>query len=378
MTCPKCGSPSVPAPECPYCGVVYAKFRPPSAGSPPAAASARRRTLAILVSVATIAAAGLGVALKLRSRDADLEPREGREPVTPSSPTAAAPVPGQPPAPVPDQLAAPSSTSAARNDADPGPSPLLAPEPEPVSCGLYSLAGIPGAPPRPSASATWYQGASGFQRAKAEQASSGAPLLVLFYVNWCPHCRRLIDEVLPSAEVRDLGERIVKVKVDAEGGEDDRELARQFAVTSYPTLLMMAGPERLPERIRQWSSPKAFVESCERALPNPARDHLDKGISLSRGGAVEQAATELKDAAGDARVTAVALDHLGVLALKASCFERAVAIYTRVLDIDSTYRGGRAHHLRGLARVGSGDTSRGLEDAERACQLAERINRTAP
>jgi tetratricopeptide (TPR) repeat protein len=90
---------------------------------------------------------------------------------------------------------------------------------------------------------------------------------------------------------------------------------------------------------------------------------------LSRGGSTEQAAAELKAAAGDPRVAALALDHLGLLALRASCFSRAAAIYGRVLDIDSAYQGGRGYHLRGLAHFRSGDLSRAQEDAERACAL---------
>ena len=132
---------------------------------------------------------------------------------------------------------------------------------------------------------------------------------------------------------------------------------------------MVAAPGRAPERIRQWSSPRTFVESCERAFSGPAREHLARGISLSRGGAVEQAVPELEAAAADPRVEALALDHLGVLALRAGCFAPAAAIYTRVLEIDPGYDGGRGSHLRGLARIRSGDPSRALDDLDRACQL---------
>jgi thiol-disulfide isomerase/thioredoxin len=282
--------------------------------------------------------------------------------------------------------------AAARDDEPAPPAPDDASEPEPVtaragepaSCAVYSLADLPDAPPRASVSTTWYEGARGFRSAEAEQAASGAPLLALFSVDWCPHCRRFIAEVIPSPEMRDLGERIVKVKVDAEGSEDDQALARRFSVKSFPTLLLFPAPGNPPVHIRNWTPAREFVESCERAMPNRARARLTKGVALARA-RPEDAAGELKAATADPALAPLALDHLGTLALGAGCFERAVAIYTRVLELDPGYQHGRAHHLRGFAHLRSGATSLALEDAERACRLgyeqacpiAERMGRAA-
>ncbi len=175
--------------------------------------------------------------------------------------------------------------------------------------------------------------------------------------------------MLPSEEVRELGERILKVKVNGEGSEEDRELARRYSVTSYPTFLLIPAPGQAPVRVAQWSSPRTFVESCERALPDPARQHLEKGISFARAGAVDDAAAELKTAASEPRLAAAALDRLGLLALGARCFRQAVAIYDRVIEIDARYAAGRAYHLRGFAHHRAGDAARALEDAETACRM---------
>lgn len=169
--------------------------------------------------------------------------------------------------------------------------------------------------------------------------------------------------------MRELAERILKVKVNAEGSEEDRDLARRYSVRSYPTFLVMRAPGQAPVRVASWSSPRTFVESCERALPDPAREHLEKGISLARAGANDEAATELKAAASEPRLAADTLDRLGVLALGARCFQQAVAIYGRVIEIDARYRGGRAYHLRGFAHHRAGDDARALEDAETACRM---------
>ena len=175
--------------------------------------------------------------------------------------------------------------------------------------------------------------------------------------------------MLPSPELRELGERILKVKVNAEGSEEDRELARRYSVRSYPSFLVIPAPGQAPVHVAEWSSPRTFVESCERALPDPAREHLEKGISLARAGSNDEAAAELKAAASAPRLAAAALDHLGLLALGARCFQRAVAVYGRVIELDARYGGGRAYHLRGFAHHRAGDAARALEDAEIACRM---------
>ena len=78
---------------------------------------------------------------------------------------------------------------------------------------------------------------------------------------------------------------------------------------------------------------------------------------------------ELEAAAADPRVAALALDCTLAPALKAGCFAPAAAIYSRVLEFDPGYDGGRGSHLRGVARFRSGDPSRALDDLDRACRL---------
>jgi thiol-disulfide isomerase/thioredoxin len=376
MVCPKCGQPRSPGPECERCGVVYAKFRPAPSPSP-VPSPPRRGNWWPAAILAALAAAGVGAWVKLRApapRDGSpaifSDTREMPPPRTAASEDAgtasALPEPeGAPPAPAEPPPGAPEAPAVVEVTA------------EPASCEAFELSDLPDQPSLPSVSSDWYDGASGLRRAGEEQASSGAPLLLYFYVDWCPHCRRFTGEVLPSPEMRELGQHIVKVKVDAEGSEDDRALARQFSVRSFPTLLVITSPGRPPARVDRWSSPAAFVESCRRLLPNPARDHLDRGVSLSQRASPEQAAAELKAAAGDPTLAARALDHLGLLALRASCFSRAQAIFDRIRSIDSGYRTGRIYHLRGYARWRSGDRQGALEDVEQACRLGFKEGCTA-
>jgi thiol-disulfide isomerase/thioredoxin len=379
MSCPKCGRPRGDGPECPQCGIVYAKFRPPTPSAPPPPPAAEeapevgigsRDGAPWKVAIALAAAVAIVAIVVVRSRSA-----RGPEPAGIAAAPAAvatAAIATEQVTPEPPHAAVAAEDAGAKDDprtpAAPRRPEPAAPAAEPGSCAVFS-ADLAAPPPRPSISTAWFEGAGGFRRAVDEQSSSRAPVLLFFHVEWCPHCRRFVGEVLPSAEVSALGGRILKVKVNAEGSEDDRELARRYGVTSYPTFLVIPAPGQAPVRVAQWSSPRSFVESCEGALPDPAREHLERGISLARAGSNDEAAAELKAAASEPRLATTALDRLGVLALEARCFQRAVAIYDRVIEIDARYLGGRAYHLRGFARHRAGDDARALEDAETACKM---------
>ena len=66
-------------------------------------------------------------------------------------------------------------------------------------------------------------------------------VLYFFYVEWCPHCQNA-KPVIAELE-NDLGDRKVRVqKVDC---DKNKELARNFGVQAYPTLVLVKGEERV-------------------------------------------------------------------------------------------------------------------------------------
>ncbi len=71
-----------------------------------------------------------------------------------------------------------------------------------------------------------------FEAARAHAAATGRPLLIHFYADYCPPCRRMEAEVFSDADLnRQLSKLVVAVKVNTAQRQD---LARQYGVDRIP------------------------------------------------------------------------------------------------------------------------------------------------
>jgi thiol-disulfide isomerase/thioredoxin len=85
---------------------------------------------------------------------------------------------------------------------------------------------------------SWYEGASGYQDAVAEARDTHKPMTVYFRTDWCPYCRRLDSELLGSGPVIAYLRSVVKVRINPEAGAVEKEIARRYGVTGYPSLYL--------------------------------------------------------------------------------------------------------------------------------------------
>lgn len=121
-----------------------------------------------------------------------------------------------------------------------------------------------------------------WKAALAEAKRQNKPLFVDVYANWCPPCRRMAREGFPDSNVgQKYNARFINYRIDAELGEGV-EVARSYAVTSYPTLLYVAPNGELMQRSVGYGGTNALLTLADRALAIPKlRRYLAKAAKAT-------------------------------------------------------------------------------------------------
>lgn len=143
-----------------------------------------------------------------------------------------------------------------------------------LSTAFAALALSLAAPPASSvAPSLWQEGARGHERARGAAQAAAQPLLVYFYTDWCPYCRELQRELLDSGEVEAYLRGITRVRINPEKGAEEARLAREYGVTGYPALFLIADggpPQRVSRSVRRdgqrrLMTPQEFVAALRQA-----------------------------------------------------------------------------------------------------------------
>jgi len=114
----------------------------------------------------------------------------------------------------------------------------------------------------------WHEDASGYQKALAQQRTSGKPIALFFHTDWCANCKKLRENVLATATFNQYLNGVIAVKINPEKGHAEKQLANDYEVMGYPTFLMINSPndKANPVYRTQNISPENFVEQCNQAL----------------------------------------------------------------------------------------------------------------
>jgi len=119
----------------------------------------------------------------------------------------------------------------------------------------------------------WLKDAAGYARALELQRELGVPLVVYFYADWCPYCRTLDLQYLPSGAMQDYLRGVVKVRINPEHGQQEREISNQYDVRGYPAFFVIRRPSSRPVMVHPFRqggnnlTPSEFALECRRAAP---------------------------------------------------------------------------------------------------------------
>jgi thioredoxin-related protein len=109
-------------------------------------------------------------------------------------------------------------------------------------------------------SKTWFDG--DLEAAQAEAEKRDTVVMIEFYADWCNWCRRLEADTFSVPAVRRELERIVSIRMNAE--KDGLELAHQFGIDSYPTMVFLDPSGNEMDRILGYLPPDKFLGRAER------------------------------------------------------------------------------------------------------------------
>ena len=115
-----------------------------------------------------------------------------------------------------------------------------------------------------------------FDEALAAAKTEDKYVFIDCYTSWCGPCKMMADRVLPQKEVGDyMNDKFVCIKIDMEKGEGP-ELAKRFAVTAYPTFLIVKGDGSLAYRVVGGEPDgKKFIEKVDAAFDANSAANLE-------------------------------------------------------------------------------------------------------
>jgi thiol-disulfide isomerase/thioredoxin len=96
-----------------------------------------------------------------------------------------------------------------------------------------------------------------YEAAQTQSKSSGKPMLVDVYTDWCFWCKKLDTDVYPQPAVVKAATLFVPVRINAE--KEGQAVAAKYHVTGFPTLLFLSSDGTLISKITGYEEADAFA-----------------------------------------------------------------------------------------------------------------------
>lgn len=117
---------------------------------------------------------------------------------------------------------------------------------------------------REAARSSRFRDSAGYQEALRLQQSTGKPIALYFYVDWCRYCAQLERSILSQPEVKQALDKFLYVSVNPEHGKAEDKLFASFEGTGFPAFLIL-NKNRIAQEISSAGPPAAFIQACNEA-----------------------------------------------------------------------------------------------------------------
>lgn len=104
-----------------------------------------------------------------------------------------------------------------------------------------------------------------FPAALAEAKRTGKPIFVDFFTTWCGPCKYLDAVTYKDARFVAESKKWVMVKVDAEKGSANVELAKKYKVDGYPSMIFLKSDGKEADRAVGGYPPEMLVPKMKKA-----------------------------------------------------------------------------------------------------------------
>jgi thiol-disulfide isomerase/thioredoxin len=104
-----------------------------------------------------------------------------------------------------------------------------------------------------------------FDVALKKARSSGKPVMIDFWADWCGWCHRLDETTYRDPRVVQLSKGFVPVKVNAEGTRAEVSVAVRYGVSSLPTIAFLSPSGRMVLLLQGFQGPGQFPRVMEQA-----------------------------------------------------------------------------------------------------------------
>jgi len=94
-------------------------------------------------------------------------------------------------------------------------------------------------------------------------SSTGRPVMVDVYTDWCTYCKKMDRETFSDQGVEELADYFVPLKVN---GDDHGDFVSRYGIRGYPTVLFLDENGDELHRVEGYTKPSQFQTAMKTAL----------------------------------------------------------------------------------------------------------------